>query len=503
MRRVPAALAASILTCALVAAPTVACGGLIGPNGAVNLLRTTTFVGYHDGRRALRDGLRVRRRRRRLRLHHSPARHPEQRREGRRLDPPATHPRDRTAAARARCSRPTMLAARQPAASRSCWRRTIDALDITVLKGGGDEVGAWAADHGFRLPPDAPEVLDFYAQRSPIFLAASFDADAAGERGQAIGDGTPVHITIPTPTPGCRCASCPWARRPDDRVDADVYLLTDRAPDPAAGRHGRRAGADHTAPASASLLDDLRSDRGMEWVPERAWLMKVRVDVAGRRPALRPGGRCHGPRAWPSRVAAGLDQPGTTPAPADRPQGSLWLLRPGLAVAGQRRRGRGAVAPRPRAPRPGRLSRPSETRADCDAPDPWPARCPSRVALVVLVACRRRCPSAATVTIGIHYSHFTPAAVTRAGGRARSPSCFATTTPSTTSGSWATRRPTAVTARAPSHTTASAPPSSRSRRSRRVRTTVTFATPGHYRYICHLPGHEAYGMVGVVTVTGG
>ena len=49
MRRVPAALAASVLTCALVAAPTVACGGLIGPNGAVNLLRTTTFVGYHDG----------------------------------------------------------------------------------------------------------------------------------------------------------------------------------------------------------------------------------------------------------------------------------------------------------------------------------------------------------------------------------------------------------------------------------------------------------------------
>ena len=26
-----------------------ACGGLIGPNGAVNLLRTTTLAGYHDG----------------------------------------------------------------------------------------------------------------------------------------------------------------------------------------------------------------------------------------------------------------------------------------------------------------------------------------------------------------------------------------------------------------------------------------------------------------------
>jgi uncharacterized cupredoxin-like copper-binding protein len=35
-----------------------------------------------------------------------------------------------------------------------------------------------------------------------------------------------------------------------------------------------------------------------------------------------------------------------------------------------------------------------------------------------------------------------------------------------------------------------------------VRTTVTFERPGTYRYICHLPGHEAYGMVGIVTVTG-
>src|SRR5438105_5754982 len=30
-------------------APAFACGGLIGPNGAVNLLRTSPFVGYLDG----------------------------------------------------------------------------------------------------------------------------------------------------------------------------------------------------------------------------------------------------------------------------------------------------------------------------------------------------------------------------------------------------------------------------------------------------------------------
>jgi len=35
-----------------------------------------------------------------------------------------------------------------------------------------------------------------------------------------------------------------------------------------------------------------------------------------------------------------------------------------------------------------------------------------------------------------------------------------------------------------------------------VRTTITFEEAGRFDYICHLPGHEAYGMVGVLTVEG-
>jgi uncharacterized cupredoxin-like copper-binding protein len=31
-------------------------------------------------------------------------------------------------------------------------------------------------------------------------------------------------------------------------------------------------------------------------------------------------------------------------------------------------------------------------------------------------------------------------------------------------------------------------------------TTLTFPEPGDYQYICHLPGHEEYGMVGTVHV---
>ncbi|MGI8928538.1 MAG: hypothetical protein ACR2H0_03595 [Candidatus Limnocylindrales bacterium] len=43
------ALAGALVALALAAGPVFACGGLIGPNGAVNLLNTTTLAGYHDG----------------------------------------------------------------------------------------------------------------------------------------------------------------------------------------------------------------------------------------------------------------------------------------------------------------------------------------------------------------------------------------------------------------------------------------------------------------------
>ncbi len=49
MRRPLLSLAAAAAALLVTAVPAMACGGLIGPNGAVNLLRTTTFAGYHDG----------------------------------------------------------------------------------------------------------------------------------------------------------------------------------------------------------------------------------------------------------------------------------------------------------------------------------------------------------------------------------------------------------------------------------------------------------------------
>jgi len=194
-RRLALALSGAALATILVAGPTLACGGLIGPNGAVNLLRTTTFAAYHAG------------------IEHYITAFQFQGGGGAfgSITPLPGVPSaiekggDWTLQRLVRETSPQLLsrdaAVFAAAGAEEIMKVRIDALDVTVLKGGAADVGKWAADHGFRLPPDAPEVLEFYANRSPIFMAAVFDADAASERGQAIGDGTPVHVSIPTPNP--------------------------------------------------------------------------------------------------------------------------------------------------------------------------------------------------------------------------------------------------------------------------------------------------------------
>jgi hypothetical protein len=323
IRRFQVALATTLIGLLLSASPALACGGLIGPNGAVNLLRTTTFAGYHAG------------------VEHYvtsfefaggggafgsitplPGIPSSVERGGdwtlQRLIQETSPQRSRT----------DLLAfAEAPAGGdvEILLETTIDALDITVLKGGGDEVGAWAAAQGFRLPPDAPEVLDFYASRSPIFLAAAFDADAAADRGQAIGDGTPVHVTIPTPDPWVPLRILGLGKNGAERVEADVYLLTDRQPAMLPQPAGDGLFLDHSAAATGSLLDDLRSDVGMEWIPTAAWLSKVRIDAeAGDLRydlAIDASGQ-----GTPSRLAAGLDLAGVPQAPTDDPSFRALLM---------------------------------------------------------------------------------------------------------------------------------------------------------------------------------
>ena len=306
-RRLPVALVGATMAFLLVAAPTLACGGLIGPNGAVNLLRTTTLAAYHEGVE-----------------HYVTAFQfaggggafgsltplpgvPSSVEKGgdwtlqrliRETDPvPEAVAFDAAAATRG--------------GAEEIMKVRIDALDITVLKGGAADVGQWASEHGFRLPPDAPEVLDFYAKRSPIFLAAVFDADAARDRGQSIGDGTPVHVTIPTPNPWVPIRILALGKTGADQIDADVYLLTDEAPAflPApTGSNGMRL--DHSAKATSSLLDDLRSDRGMSWVPTNGWLTKIAVDGSASQLSYDLAIDATG-AGVPSWVQAGFDAPPT------------------------------------------------------------------------------------------------------------------------------------------------------------------------------------------------
>ena len=328
MRRLIAPLSALALTLAL-AAPTLACGGLIGPNGAVNLLRTTTLAGYHHG------------------VEHYitafefaggggsfgsiiplPGIPTSVERGGdwtlqrllRETDPLPAFAFE------------TLGAARDSAEVLQQVR--IDALDITILRGGGAEVGLWAKDHGFSLPPDAPEVLDFYAERSPIFMAASFDAEAAAERGQSIGDGTPVHLTIPTDNPWVPLRILGLGKSAGETVQADVYLLTDdrpaMLPDPDSILAAGGLELTHSAAGSESLLADLRSDKGMEWVPQEAWLTKIAIDTSAADLRYDLAIDVSG-AGQPSLRDAGFAPFGPLPAPPSATP--LWIMLLAIALA--------------------------------------------------------------------------------------------------------------------------------------------------------------------------
>jgi hypothetical protein len=198
--------------------------------------------------------------------------------------------------------------------------KKIDALDITILKGGGASVGDWARQHGFKLTPDAPEVLDFYAERSPIFMAARFDANEARQRGQQEGDGTPIHLTIPVSNPWVPLRILGLGDSSDSRIDADVYLLTDRTP-ALLPQPGTPLGFGliplESERASDGLLNDLRTDKGMGWIPQSMWFTAFHVgENAGRLRydlAVDASGR-----GRPSLVAAGLRRPPKSAPPTTR-----------------------------------------------------------------------------------------------------------------------------------------------------------------------------------------
>jgi hypothetical protein len=324
----------------LIASPAFACGGLIGPNGAVNLARTTTLAAYHNG------------------IEHYvtaftftgatkgqfgsitplPGIPSKVERGGdwtlqrleREVAPPV--PKGLFAA--------EATAGFVRSGAEVLLQTTIDALDITVLRGGALDVGTWAEQHGFNLPPDAPAVLDFYARRSQIFMAARFDAAKAVARGQRAGDGTPIHLTIPTKNPWVPLRILALGKQSSEVIGADVFLLTDETPAMLPAPLGARnvaggpiaTGLDlvRSERASKSLMKDLKIDKGMGWMPSSMWLTFIQVNAPastlGYDLAIDASGRNQ-----PSLQAAGFPSGLAQAARHIRDSLPVWL---GLAAAG-------------------------------------------------------------------------------------------------------------------------------------------------------------------------
>jgi hypothetical protein len=337
MRRRAGVLVTGTALFLLIGGPVWACAGLVSPNGGIEVVRTTTLSAYVDG------------------IEHYVTRFEFQGAKGKgsfgSIVPLPDVPTNVQKGGDWTLER--LVLETQPVLEDVAFRggaealaapaevlieKRISGLDITVLRGGGFAVGKWAEENGFGLTPDAPEILDFYAERSPVFMAARFDVDAAQRRGIGAGEGVSIHLTIPTDDPWVPLRILSLGQDGQTKIDADVYLLTQRQPALLPGpvgtfgteiRDGLRL--ERSEPASRLLLQDMGSDRGMEWLPKDGmWLTYLRlnepaedltydlaIDVTGR--------------GEPSPVDAGLASKAT---PDTGTPSIVWVTIAALVVLG-------------------------------------------------------------------------------------------------------------------------------------------------------------------------
>jgi len=326
--RLAAAVLAATAVVALTAAPAGACGGLVGENGTIQLTRTSTLAAFHDGVERYVTSFEFTGTGESVGSIIPLPGIPEEVVRGgdwtlQRLAQEVAPPADGFDE-----SADSVAAAGESA--EVVLETQIDALDITVLRGGGDEVGTWARDNGFLLTPDAPEMLDFYGHRSEIFMAARFDASRAAELGQTAGDGTPIMLTIPTDAPWVPLRILSLGLDGSELVEADVFLLTDEEPDLLAGGPG--LSLERSEPADDLLLDDLRSDVGMEWVPEEMWFTYLAVDAEARDLDYDLAVSADS-STLPELVDTGVSAPEARPVSASDAGIPLWPLVAGGAVA--------------------------------------------------------------------------------------------------------------------------------------------------------------------------
>lgn len=274
------------------ALPAFACGGLLAPNGAIRLTRATTLVSWHNGIEryftsfTYQEG-----------NTHAVANLgwivplpavPIKIEEGggwtlQRLFR-ETHPQPLRFAEGVASSTAGVQDSAQV-----LQQVKVEALNITVLRGNGQEIMNWAANNGLLIDADARAHLAVYAQASPIFMAAKYDTTAARARHQLRGDGTPLLITMKTPHLWVPLEVLAIGGQ---QVNADLYLLTDmpvNTSDLAAslgqsavgtevpGAPGFRVAFQEQMPSQ--LYNDLSTDRNMSWVQPNTWLTYLSLDA--------------------------------------------------------------------------------------------------------------------------------------------------------------------------------------------------------------------------------
>ncbi len=320
-------ISVSVFAMALViAVPAVAfaCGGLIAPGHAEVLRRATTLAAWHDGYEHYVTGFQFAGSANSfgyiIPLPGVPTKIQKAgdwtlERLALEVNPPAPEP---------------LAFAEQAVAGRSVdvlQRVKVEALNIVVVRGGGRDVAAWAKENGFDLTPDTPDVMASYSSQGAIFALAKFDNKDAVKRGLVEGEGTVIHFTIPMKAPWIPLRILALGKGPTEVVNADLFLLTDDRP---LSVNGQLSDSGITVrksePANEQLLADLRSDRGMEWLPAKGmWFTAMTLESPAKALGYDLSIDGGGPPAAP-RFA-------TIPIPTTTP-GWAWALIVSLAAGG-------------------------------------------------------------------------------------------------------------------------------------------------------------------------
>jgi hypothetical protein len=281
----PATLAIGVLVSQ--ALPALACGSLVAPNGAVRLSRATTFVSWHNGIEHYLTAFTYQGDVANLGWIVPLPAIPTKIEEGgawtlQRLQR-ETHPLPPNVLAAGAANEATPSA-------QVIEQVQVEALNITVLKGSGQEVLVWCQQNGFTLSDETRAHLLGYAKGSPIFMAAKYDTARAQARGQLQGDGAPVLITLPT--------KYLWVplevlALEGQQVQADLYLLTDQPVNTSdLGAVIGQSPVGTQVPGApgftlafqermnASLYHDLSTDRNMGWVRPDGWLTYLTLDAS-------------------------------------------------------------------------------------------------------------------------------------------------------------------------------------------------------------------------------